>query len=119
MYLRRLIETGQQDRKEKKEIFMKSKIKTLVLGGLVASSLAISAAPAMAWELPWFHRDYRAHERWDDRRWGDYRGSRGDYDAYEQAHQQALYDASHGASRKKIAEDNAVADEILNRMHHR
>jgi len=34
----------------------------------------------------------------------------------QQARQQALYDASHHASRSKIAQDDAVVDEILNRM---
>ena len=105
---------------------MNSKLKTLVFGGLVAGSLIMSAAPVMARDWHWNDR----HDRWDDRyyyrgqndgwydpAWGRLRGSRSDYNALEQARQQALYDASHHASRKKIAQDDAVVDELLNRMH--
>ena len=112
---------------------MNSKLKTLVFGGLVAGSLIMSAAPVMARDWHWNDRNHRWDDRydhrWDDRydqgrnegwydqSWGRLRGSRSDYDALEQARQQALYDASHHASRKKIAQDDAVVDEMLNRMH--
>ena len=90
---------------------MNSKLKTIVFGALVAGSLVMSAVPAMARDRDW----YEGH-RWDNRGSG-YRGSH--YDALEQARQKALYDASHHASRKKIAQDDAVVDQILNGMHHR
>ena len=64
----------------------------------------------------WNNRsDHRTNNQEWDNRWG--RGK--DYDEYQQARQQALYDASHGASRKKIAEDDARADAVLDRMRHR
>ena len=117
---------------------MKTKLKSMVLGGLVAGSLVMSAMPAMARD--W--RDYDRNHRWDDRgrfdgawgrndrvesrnhggwydpSWGRLGGSRSDYDALQQARQQALYDASHHASRKKIAQDDAVVDEFVNRMRY-
>ena len=92
---------------------MNSKLKTIVFGALVAGSLVMSAVPAMARDRDW----YEGH-RWDNRGWG-YRGSQSNYEALEQARQKALYDASHHASRKKIAQDDAVVDQILNGMHHR
>jgi hypothetical protein len=111
---------------------MNSKLKTIIFGGLVAGSLIMSAAPVMAWDWPWNYRsqrsdnrsdnrsDKRSDQRSDNRGWDNNRGGSGsDYEQWQQARQQALYDASHGASRKKIAEDDAIADEIQNRMHHR
>jgi hypothetical protein len=114
---------------------MNSKLKTIIVGGFIAGSLIMSAAPVMAWDWHWFNGDQRTNQRvdnrsdhrwdkrWDQRGdnngWGNRAGSGSDYDQWQQAHEQALYDASHGASRKKIAEDNARADEILNRTHHR
>ena len=102
---------------------MKSKFKSIVFGGLVASSLIVSAGPAMAWDWPWANHNERYEGRTDNRyqgrewdsRWG--RGS--DYEEWNQAHQKALYDAAHGASRKQIAEDNAAADALLDRHHRR
>ena len=95
---------------------MNTRSKTMVFGALLAGSLMFSAAPAKAWDWPWArHNEHSAHERdkWDQH-WG--RGK--NYDEYEQARQQALYDASHGASRKKIAEDDAAADLALERERH-
>jgi hypothetical protein len=122
---------------------MNRKFKTIVFGGLVAGSLMMSAVPVMAWDWPWYNRnqrtdnrpDYRADNRgwdnrsnreWDNRsdhrtnnqEWDNRWGRGRDYDEYQQARQQALYDASHGASRKKIAEDDARADAVLDRMRH-
>jgi hypothetical protein len=90
---------------------MNNKLKAMVFGGLIAGSLAMSAVPAMAWDWHWLNRDQHSDQRWDNRGWDYRRDSRSGYDNYEQARQQALYDASHGASRKKIAEDNAIADQ--------
>ena len=105
---------------------MNHKVKTLVVGGLMAGALFMSTVPAMAREWHWNDR----HDRWDDRysyqgrnegwydpSWGSLHGSRNDYENLEQARQQALYDASHHASRSKIAQDDAVVDDILNHMH--
>ena len=99
---------------------MNNKLKTTLFGGLVAGFLIMSAVPAMAWDWHWFNRDHRSDQRWDNRGW-DYRGrdSQSDYQDWQQARQKALYDASHGASRKKIAEDDAIADQIRDRMEHR
>ena len=107
---------------------MNSKLKTLVFGGLVAGALVMSAGPVMAKDWRWNDHNYRWDDRerydrgrnegWYDPAWGRVRGSRSDYDALEHAREQALYDASHHASRKKIAQDDAVVDEILNRMRY-
>ena len=118
---------------------MNNKLKTVVFGGLLAGSLMMSAAPAMARD--W--RDYDRNHRWEDNRgrdnrgwgrndrvdnrndggwydpaWGRLNGSRRDMDELKQAREKALYDASHGASRKKIAQDQAVVDELVNRMRY-
>src|SRR5713226_9962767 len=141
---------------------MKRKLKTLILGGLVAGSLVMSAVPVMARDWHWYDRNHRWDDRaryyetwghrgddrgrydsrydnsrydrgwgwgrgwggndnsgWYDPEWGRLRGSRGDYEDLQQARQQALYDASHHASRKKIAQDDARVDDILNRMGYR
>ena len=103
---------------------MNSKFKTIVFGGLIAGSLIMSAVPVMAWDWHnWFNRnqgsDNRSEQRSDNRGWDNRGGSGSDYEQWQQARQQALYDASHHASRKKIAEDDARADEIQNRMNHR
>ena len=94
---------------------MNTRSKTMVFGALLAGSLMFSVVPAKAWDWPWARHEHSEHERdkWDNH-WG--RGR--DYDDYQQARQQALYDASHGASRKKIAEDDAAADQALERARH-
>jgi Spy/CpxP family protein refolding chaperone len=95
---------------------MKSTSKSMVFGALVAGSLIISAAPVRAWDWPWGRHDERSAHQTD--KWDEHWGRGKDYEEYQQARQQALYDASHHASRKKIAEDDARADEILNRGRH-
>ena len=98
---------------------MNSKFKTMVFGGLIAGSLIMSAGPAMAWDWSWLNRnqqadsrsDRRSDHRSDNEGWDNRWGSGSDYQGWQQARQQALYDASHHASRKKIAEDNAIADQ--------
>jgi hypothetical protein len=110
---------------------MTNTLKKIAFGGLLAGSLMITAVPAMARDFRWDHnydRHYDRRElngwhsnpdpRWDNGRW-DYRGSRRDFDQLEQARQRALYDASHGASRKKIAQDDAVVDQMLEQMRYR
>ena len=95
---------------------MNSKVKNIVFGGMVAGCLIASAGPVMAWDWPWARHDERSAHQTD--KWDEHWGRGKDYEEYQQARQQALYDASHGASRKKIAEDDARADEILNRGRH-
>jgi hypothetical protein len=104
---------------------MKTRLKAMVFGGLIAGFL--SAAPVEAWEWPWHNRDQRADNRSDrqsDHRsdnhgWNNGGGSGRDYEQLKQAREKTLYDASHHASRKQIAEDAAIADELENRMRHR
>ena len=100
---------------------MNSKLKTIVVGSFIAGSLIMSAAPVMAWDWPWNYHNQRSDNRSDrqtdhrsdNRGWDNNRGgSGGDYQEWQQARQQALYDASHGASRKKIAEDDARAGKL-------
>ena len=116
---------------------MNRKLKTAIFGTLLAGSLMMTAVPAMArdWrDQDRYNHSYYDHDRYDhsyyrgrndrnngdwyDPEWGSLHGSRSDYEALQQARQQALYDASHHASRKKIAEDDAVVDEIVNRMRY-
>jgi len=105
---------------------MNSKLKNVAVGSLVASSLMLAAVPVIARDRNWFDR----HDRWDhvrDWRWDHARerhgressrqyGSQYNSDQLQQAEQKAQYDASHHASRKKIARDQAVIDSILNGM---
>lgn len=122
---------------------MSNKLKSAVFGGLLAGSLMMSAAPAMArdwrdhdrnhrweenrgryegrWGWGWGRNDRvdnRNDEGWYDPAWGRLNGSRRDMEELKQAREKALYDAAHGASRKKIAQDQAVVDEIVNRMRY-
>ena len=96
---------------------MNSKLKTIVFGSLIIGSLILSAVPVMARDGRFNDRD--RSEQSDNQRWGNYPRRGADYQEWQQARQQALYAASHHASRKKIAELDARADEILNRMRHR
>jgi len=110
---------------------MNHKVKSMVVGSLMAGALFMSAAPAMARDWHGNDHNYRWDNRYDnnhyynqgrdegwyDQSWGRLRGSRDDFSSLEQARQQALYDASHHASRSKIAQDDAVVDDILNHMH--
>lgn len=118
---------------------MNSKLKNVVFGGLIAGSLMMSAAPALArdwrdhdrdhrWEDnrgqynnngAWGRNDgagYRNDGGWYDQSWGRLNGSRSEMEALQQAREKALYDASHHASRKQIGQDDAVVDELVNRM---
>lgn len=91
--------------------------RTVVLGGLLAGSLFVSAVPAIARDN---YRD-RARYGWDDRgyhrgwdRWADYRSNR--YNELEQARQQLNYDASHHKSRKKLAQDQLRIEQLETEM---
>jgi chloramphenicol 3-O-phosphotransferase len=76
---------------------MKTKFKNLAVGAVLASSMILSTGTAMAW-------DYGS--RYD---------RRGGYDqrALAEAQNQLNYDLQHKASRKKLAQDQAVIDQIL------
>lgn len=85
-------------------------LQTVLFGGFLAGSLAMFSMPVMA------------HDYWHwseaDHRWEHGAKWRSDKRDLAQARQQAQYDASHHASRKKIAEDDARIQDILNDMHH-
>jgi len=83
---------------------MKSKTKALLSGGLLAGSLLISAAPAMA-------RDYW-HWSENDRRWGHRADLRSDERDLARARRQLEYDRAHRASRRTIAQDEARIRDI-------
>jgi hypothetical protein len=78
------------------DLEMKTKFKNLAIGAVLASSMIFSTGAAMA-------RDY------------GYRYGRGNYDrqALAEAQNQLNYDLQHKASRKKLAQDQAVIDQIL------
>ena len=87
---------------------MKTRIKTLALGALVAGSLIFSAGSAMAREYDhWSRHDYRGSDR---------RELRQDYAALDQWRAKLAYDASHHASRKKLAQDQAQIQALENEM---
>jgi hypothetical protein len=76
-------------------------IKLLIFGGLILSSLAISGSPALA-RHEWRWSNYQ-EDRWDLRR---------NYRDLEDARRQLQYDLRHGASRRRIAYDEARIREI-------
>jgi hypothetical protein len=90
------------------ESFMGAKFKTIVLGTLVAGSLALSAGPVMAGYWDWPHRDYRDYRdsRYRDSR--DYRWTRreGLYRQLDEARRKLAYDRAHHASREQLAHDD-------------
>ncbi len=76
---------------------MKNALKSLVVGGLVAGTLAASAASVFA------HDYWHWSER--DRRW-DYRADmRSDQRDLARARRQLEYDRAHNAGRRAIARD--------------
>jgi DNA-binding FadR family transcriptional regulator len=83
---------------------MHSKLKSMVLGGVIAGSLIMSAGPAMA-------RDYW---HWSERgqRWSRRADLRSDYRDLAQARRQLEFDRAHHASRRRIAQDLARIRDI-------
>ncbi len=79
-------------------------IRTIVLGGLVAGFLTLSAAPLMA-------RDYW---RWSDadREWSRHSDVRSDYRDLREARRQLAYDRAHRATQRRIAEDRRRVRQI-------
>jgi len=74
---------------------MRSKTKTLLLGGLLAGSLVTSALPVMARDFwHWQERDHR----WERR------AERSEDRDLAEARRQLEYDRSHHADRRRIAE---------------
>jgi hypothetical protein len=84
---------------------MKTIFRTVVLGSLIAGSLMLSVGPAMA-------RDYwhRSDHDW----WSRRADVRQDHRELWEARRQLDYDATHHASRKTLARDQARIDSILN-----
>ena len=81
---------------------MRSKTKTLLLGSLIAGSLATSALPVMADFWHWHeseHRWERRAERSDDR-------------DLAEARRQLAYDREHHAIRRKLDEGEARVRDI-------
>ena len=83
---------------------MNRKINGLIFGSFILGSLAISTGPAMA-------RDYW---HWSEReqRWDRRAELRSEYRDLEQARRQLEYDLHHGASRRRIARDEARIRDI-------
>jgi hypothetical protein len=83
---------------------MNRKINGLIFGSFILGSLAISTGPAMA-------RDYW---HWSEReqRWDRRAELRSEYRDLEQARRQLEYDLRHGASRRRIARDEARIRDI-------
>jgi hypothetical protein len=82
---------------------MHQKIKTFVLGTLVAGVLM---TPALGLAKDYWHWSK------DDNRWDRRADRRSDQRDLEEAKRQLQNDLSHHASRKKIAEDNARIKDI-------
>jgi hypothetical protein len=83
---------------------MNTKLKAIVLGSLIAGSLMASAGPVMAQD--YWH--WSEHEH----RWARRANLRSDYRDLQQARWQLEYDRRHGASRRRIAEDEARIRDI-------
>jgi hypothetical protein len=93
------------------------KLKKMLVLGVVAGSMIFSSGIAMARDND--HHDNGRHYGWErgnhygwsnSRYEGNRRGS--DRETLEQLRAQRDYDASHHASRKKIAQDNAAIDNL-------
>jgi hypothetical protein len=78
---------------------MNRKMTGLIFGSLVLGSLAVSSNSAMAqYDWRWSEREHRWERRADLRR---------DYRELEEARRQLEFDLRHGASRRRIADDEA------------
>ena len=78
------------------------KIKNIVFSGLLATSLMVSAVPAMARDYWHWH-----HDRWERRA-----DLRTEQDDLNRARRQLNYDRAHHASRRVIAQDEARIRDI-------
>jgi hypothetical protein len=92
-------------------------LKTLILGGLVSGAMIFSSGVALARDDD--HHDNGRHYGWERGHhygWSDSRydwNRRGDSRReLERLRAQRDYDATHHASRKKIAQDNAAIDSL-------
>ena len=86
---------------------MRNKSKTLVLAGLLAGSLVMSAVPVVAQDYWQRHvADYQSYQ-WERRKVPPY-----EQRDLDQARDQLEYDRAHRASRRRIAQDEARIQEI-------
>ena len=81
-----------------------NKVKNVVLGGLIAGTLLASVAPALATDREWGHQNQR---------YGNYGELGGDHARLERARAKLRYDLSHHASRRRLAQDRAEIQAIL------
>ena len=84
-----------------------SKMKKLVLGGLIAGTLMASAGPVLA-DSPWWGRPNLARSSRSE--------LRSDYARLEAARARLEYDRRHNASRYRLAQDRAAIQAILNEI---
>ena len=83
---------------------MNRKMTGLIFGSLILGSLAISTNSAMAqYDWRWSEREQRWERRADLRR---------EFRELEEARRQLEFDLRHGASRRRIADDEARIREI-------
>jgi hypothetical protein len=81
-----------------------NKLKNVVLGGLIAGTLLASVGPALAIDRGWGYQNQRYENR------GEFRG---DYARLQQARAKLEYDLRHHASRRRLAQDQAAIQAIL------
>ncbi|MGN6718847.1 MAG: hypothetical protein ACTHLX_15810 [Candidatus Binatia bacterium] len=88
---------------------MKSTVRSLVLGGLVAGGLLASTTPVFARDYWHWSREYK---RWDHRA-----DLRSDYHDLEEAKRQLERDRSRHASRHTLTNDEARIRDIEHDIH--
>lgn len=90
---------------------MKTQFKKMALGAVLAGSMIFSAGVAMARDNDYSHRyDNRYYNNGYNNNGYNSRYDRG---ALENAKNQLNYDLQHRASRKQLAQDQAMIDQIL------
>ena len=88
---------------------MNRKLKSVIFGSLIAGSLLMSAGPVLAYDYwHWSARDHRWARRAD---------IRSDYRDLQEARRQLEYDRRYGASRRRIAQDEARIWDIERDIH--
>jgi hypothetical protein len=88
---------------------MKSTVRSLVLGGLVAGGLLASTTPVFARDYWHWSREYN--------RWDHGADLRSDYHDLEEAKRQLERDRSHHASRHTLTNDEARIRDIEHDIH--
>jgi hypothetical protein len=84
-----------------------STLKNVMLGGLIAGTLIVSVGPALAIDRGWGYQNQRYGNRGE---------LRDDHARLEQAKAKLEYDLRHHASRKKLAQDQAAIQAILDEI---